>query len=208
MRGGKDRSIEGLAWIPSPSYQKHTPNRLFSIGSSTYLTEWDITTGLAKQHLDSNAGAIWSLAPSPDGTTLALGCEDGTIILVDVADGSFAYSRALERQSARVLSLAWHPNGQFLVGGCADSTIRAWEVNHPYGRIVAQMRVEQNRKRGAKRVRKLDTLVWTVKVLSDGTIISGDSSGSLKIWESKFWSLIQTFQVHKSDILCLAIDEV
>lgn len=131
-------------------------------------------------------------------------------MLVDVADGSFAYSRFLERQSSRVLSLAWHPNGSFLVGGCADSTIRVWEVNHPQGRLLAQMKVDSLHKRGEnlKRRRKMDTLVWAVRVASDGTIISGDSTGSLKIWESRFWSLKQSFQVHKSDILCLAFDNV
>jgi U3 small nucleolar RNA-associated protein 4 len=167
-----------------------------------------MATGLPKEHLDSNAGAIWSLASSPDGATLAIGCEDGTTILIDVADGSFAYSRVLERQSSRVLSLSWHPNGKTLVGGCADSTIRAWDVSHPHGRIIAQMKVEQSRVMGAKRKRTMNTLVWAVKVTSDGTVISGDSTGSLKIWESRFWSLTQSFQVHKGDILCLAIDSV
>jgi U3 small nucleolar RNA-associated protein 4 len=172
------------------------------------LTEWDITTGLPKNHLDSNAGLIWSLSPSPDGTTLALGCDDGSVILVDVADGSFSYSRALERQSSRVMCLSWHPNGNILVGGCGDSTIRAWDIHHPNGRILATMKVEQTRKRGKKRMRKMDTLIWTVKVLSDGTVVSGDSTGSLKFWESQFWSLTQSFQVHKADILCLAVENV
>jgi len=169
-----------------------------------------MTTGLPKQHLASNAGAIWSLAASPDNSTLALGCEDGTVMLVDVADGSLSYSRFLERHHSRILSLSWHPNGNILVGGCADSTIRAWEVNHPHGRIIAQMKVEQLNKRreNVKKKRKLDTLVWAVKVASDGTVVSGDSTGSLKIWESKFWSLKQSFQVHKSDVLCLDFDNV
>ena len=131
-------------------------------------------------------------------------------MLVDVADGSFAFSRFLERQTVRILSLSWHPDGNILAGGCADSTIRVWEVAHPHGRIVAQMKVEKIFKRGekTKRRRKLDTLVWAVKVAADGTVISGDSSGSLKIWESRFWSLKQSFQVHKSDVLCLTFDNV
>lgn len=210
LKGGKGRSIEGIVWVPAPSFQRNAPPRLFSIGSSTYLTEWDITTGLPKQHLASNAGAIWSVDASPDGKTLALGCEDGTVMLVDVADGSFAFSRFLERQRSRILSLSWHPNGEFLVGGCADSTVRAWEVSHPHGRIVAQMKVDYSYMRGkiSKRRRKVDTLVWVVKVASDGTVVSGDSTGSLKIWESQFWSLTHSFQVHKSDILCLAFDSV
>jgi len=129
-------------------------------------------------------------------------------MLVDVADGSFYYSRFLERQHSRVLSLSWHPNGTILVGGCADSTIRAWQVDHPQGRIVAQMKVEQVQKWGKKRKRKMDTLVWAVKVASDGTVVSGDSTGSLKIWESRFWSLKQSFQFHKADILCLDFTHV
>jgi U3 small nucleolar RNA-associated protein 4 len=151
------------------------------------------------------------VAASHDGNTLAVGCEDGTVMLVDVADGSFTYSRFLERQSSPVLSLAWHPNRNTLVGGCADSTIRVWDVNHSHGRILAQMKVDQihNKTRGApNKRRKVDTLVWGVKVAKDGTIISGDSTGSLKVWESQFWSLKQSFHVHKADILCLAFDNV
>jgi U3 small nucleolar RNA-associated protein 4 len=135
-----------------------------------------------------------------------VGCDDGTVILVDVSDGQFVYSRALERQVSRVLSLAWHPNGNILVGGCSDSTIRVWEL--AYGRILSQMKVEYTHKRGKKRMRKLDTLVWAVQVTSNGTVVSGDSSGSLKIWDSRFWSLTHSFQVHKADILCLALDDV
>jgi len=178
------------------------------------LTEWDILTGIPKQNLASNAGAIWSLDASPDGTSIALGCDDGSLILVDVEDGNFEYSRSLERQNSRVLSLSWHPNGEILVGGCADATIRAWDTKT--GRIITQMKVNEaerpNRKQGkfmgVKRQRKMDTLIWAVKVTGDGVVVSGDSSGSLKIWESKFWSLVESFRIHRSDILCLAVDNV
>jgi U3 small nucleolar RNA-associated protein 4 len=129
-------------------------------------------------------------------------------MLVDVSDGSFTFSRFLERQYSRVLSLSYHPNGHYLVGGCADSTIRVWEVDNPHGRIVAQMKVERTQKQGKKRKRKMDTVVWAVKVAADGTIVSGDSTGALKVWESRFWSLKQTFHVHEADILCLAFDNV
>jgi len=129
-------------------------------------------------------------------------------MLVDVAEGSFAYSRFLERQTSRILSLSYHPDGQYLVGGCADSTIRVWEVDHPHGRLVAQMKVDRTQKKGKKRKRKMDTVVWAVKVARDGTVVSGDSTGSLKVWESRFWSLKQSFHVHEADILCLAFDNV
>lgn len=205
MRGGKDRSIEGIAWVQSGSPK--IPNRLFSIGSSNYVSEWDIMSGLAKEHLASNAGAIWSITTSPDGNLLALGCEDGSIQLVDVQYGAFTYSRLLERQNSRVLSLSWDPHGKFIVGGCGDSTLRVWELTH--GRLIATMKLDQASAKSPKRKkRKLDTIAWAVKVSSDGTVISGDSTGSLNIWESQFWSLKQSFRVHRADILCLALDNV
>jgi len=50
--GGKDRSVEGLAWTQEPNsrdaHGKVVPGRLrlFSIGYSSSVTEWDLTTGL------------------------------------------------------------------------------------------------------------------------------------------------------------------
>lgn len=77
--------------------------------------------------LNSNGGAIWSMAASPLGRYIALGCEDGCVRIVDVAEGRFEHlapSRAARRKGdgrvtgvvakcdrakTRVVSLAWGP---------------------------------------------------------------------------------------------------
>ena len=41
--------------------------------------------------------------------------------------------------------------------------------------------------------------------LSDGTIISGDSLGMVKFWDSQTCTQLQSFEAHGADVLCLAI---
>ena len=42
----------------------------------------------------------------------------------------------------------------------------------------------------------------------DGTIISGDSLGMVKFWDSRTCTQLQTFKAHGADVLCMAIDPV
>lgn len=75
------------------------------------------------------------------------------------------------------------------------------------------------------KIRGERTLVWTVGVLGyihlqavgvlclprsrrDGTIISGDSLGMVKFWDSRTCTQLQTFKAHGADVLCMAIDPV
>jgi hypothetical protein len=46
------------------------------------------------------------------------------------------------------------------------------------------------------------------RVNRDGTIISGDSLGVVKFWDSRTCTQLQSFQAHGADVLCLAIGPV
>ena len=43
---------------------------------------------------------------------------------------------------------------------------------------------------------------------SDGTIISGDSLGMVKFWDSRSCTQLQTFEAHGADVLCLVAGPV
>lgn len=195
LKGGHGRSIEGLTWV---SQKGHSP-RLFSIGSSTHVTEWDLNLLRPRTSLDCNAGAIWSIAVSPEQDSLAVGCEDGSLVMVDVAGGPgvLEYKYVLTRQKSRILSVAFSGQNQ-VVGGCSDSTIKVWDCSQARGPILARMAVD--------RVRNEPSLVWSVLVLRNGTIVSGDSTGSVKLWDKKFYSLLQNFKLHQADVLCLGMN--
>jgi U3 small nucleolar RNA-associated protein 4 len=83
--------------------------RLFSTTGGTLLVEWDLSSGSIKRTLPSQGGAIWCLAPNPAGTLLAIGCEDGCVRVVDIADDEFVLKRKFDRIKTRILSVAWGP---------------------------------------------------------------------------------------------------
>ncbi|KAF9173165.1 U3 small nucleolar RNA-associated protein [Mortierella sp. AD011] len=212
--GGKNTSVEALAWAHQTILTEDedfwdsekekqaaikklvkTPPRLFSAGLNAVVTEWDLTTLKPKRSVDSHGGAVWCMATNHANAILAVGCEDGCVRLFDIADGELAFIRSFDKQKTRILSLAWSQDDTVMVTGSANSSIYKWNVE--LGRVVSRMTVD--------RVSGEDTLVWSVKILSNGTVVSGDSLGHVKFWEGESTTMIQSFNAHGADVLCLAV---
>jgi U3 small nucleolar RNA-associated protein 4 len=49
-----------------------------------------------------------------------------------------------------------------------------------------------------------DTSIWSLLLLPDGTIVSGDSEGAVQFWEGTTGTLICRLQNHAADVLTLA----
>ncbi|ODQ81025.1 hypothetical protein BABINDRAFT_160445 [Babjeviella inositovora NRRL Y-12698] len=197
LQGGRGRSIEGVVWS---LWNKDSP-RLFSIGGSTVITEWNLKTGKPLANFDCNTGVIWSIAASENGEKLVVGCDDGSVVLVDISGGpgSVEFEGILQRQDSRVLSIAWIGNER-VVGGCADGRIRVWScAGDDKYRLVSTMRVDKSKAES--------TLVWSVLVLPhQNQLVSGDSTGSVKFWDLEHFAMQQSFSVHDADVLCLTAD--
>lgn len=228
LRGGKDRSIEGLVWtqdsddVDKNGYKVAGKLRLFSIGYSTAVTEWDLSTGGPARHSAGNYGDIWCMAVQPKGPApkkspsgeqeqtieenesqtqkIAVGCADGAIVLLNTSEGDLRFSRILARppkKKSRVLSITFQSR-HTIVAGHADSTIRIYDIRN--SQQVQNMTLGGGPKGGPK-----ETLVWSVKCLADGTIISGDSTGIVSFWDGRNYTLLQRINGHEADILELAI---
>ncbi|EFR04481.1 U3 small nucleolar RNA-associated protein 4 [Nannizzia gypsea CBS 118893] len=224
LRGGKDRSIEGLAWTLDPSETIEGKEvagklRLFSIGYSSVVTEWDLETGRPARHSSGNYGEIWCLAAQPrwrprrkkDGDSappreegylgqhLAVGCADGTIVILSTEDRDLKYLKTIRSSTkrARVLSITFQ-NRHTVVAGYADSSIRVFDIRN--GSLLRTISLGKGQ---AKDVKEL--LVWCVKCLPDGSIISGDSAGEIRIYDAKNYSLVQRLQGHQADVLDIAV---
>jgi U3 small nucleolar RNA-associated protein 4 len=227
FRGGKDRSIEGLAWTQDLQDESDGDEgnkeagrlRLFSIGFSSAVTEWDLARGVPARHANGNFGAIWCLAAQPRWTPprtsakddqvaarpaarhdqyLAAGCEDGTIVLFSTEDGDLRYLKTIAKPATkklRILSLTWKDQN-IIVAGCSDSNIRVYDIRNRQN--------IRNMSLGKSALGGNETLVWAVKCLANGTILSGDSAGDLKIWDSNNYSLVQRLHCHEADILDIA----
>lgn len=197
--------------------------RLFSAGGGSELLEWDMDQSSVRRTISSQGGSIWCMAANPASNLLALGCEDGTVRLLSLVNDTLSHFRRFDRVKCRLLSVAWGPpapqplakrgstarpeNGSsndddddnwvdnWLVTGGSDSSVRKWDVST--GRVVDRM--------GTDKIRGERTLVWTVGVIGDGTIVSGDSLGMVKFWDSRTCTQLQSFQAHSADVLCLTI---
>lgn len=72
------------------------------------------------------SSAAVALAPSPDGTLWAVGCENGTIALWDISTRSLLPART--GHASAVTSLAFLRGGKVLASGSEDGTIKFWGV--------------------------------------------------------------------------------
>ncbi|EEP77497.1 conserved hypothetical protein [Uncinocarpus reesii 1704] len=226
LRGGKDRSIEGLVWTLDPSEKDSEGNdvpgklRLFSIGYSSVVTEWDLEQGRPARHSSGNYGEIWCLAAQPRwkssrrgedgrpmppaegefaGQHLAVGCADGAIVLLSTSDGDLKYLRTMRpsTKKSRVLNITFQ-NRDTIVAAYADSSIRIFDIRN--GKLLRTVTLGKGQHKAAK-----ELLVWTVKCLPDGTIVSGDSAGEIRFWDPKNYSLVQRIHSHQADILDIAV---
>jgi U3 small nucleolar RNA-associated protein 4 len=84
-----------------------------------------------------------------------------------------------------------------VIVGCSDSTIRAYDITK--GHMLRRMTLGSDLVGGSK-----DIIVWSVKCLPNGNIVSGDSTGQICIWDGKTYTQAQRIQGHKSDVLSLA----
>lgn len=220
IRGGKDRSIDGLVWINEPDQDFGEgrvligKSRLFSIGYTSTVTEWDLETGKPKRHASGQHGDIWCIAaqppmvddrgqPMPDAqgsNKLVAGTIDGELVMYSVEDDDLRFQRILVKsptKKAQMVSIIFQSRKVVIVG-CSDSTIRAYDITK--GHMLRRMALGSDLVGGSK-----DIIVWSVKCLPNGNIVSGDSTGQVCIWDGKTYTQSQRLQSHKQDVLSLAI---
>jgi WD40 repeat protein len=69
--------------------------------------------------------AVTCVGFDPTGATLAAGCRDGTVRLLDVATG--VQRRQLEGHAGGVTALDFSPDGRMLAVGSVGRAIRVWD---------------------------------------------------------------------------------
>jgi len=118
--------------------------------------------------------------------------------LFSTEDDSIQFYKAFSRQEGRILSISWHKNDKDIFTGASDGTIRRW--NTETGQCILTITVENLG-------RSEPTLVWSVYVLSDFTVVSGNSMGQTQFWDGKFGVPLSTFQEHTADVLTVVANE-
>ncbi|WP_405728513.1 TIR domain-containing protein [Streptomyces sp. NBC_00028] len=69
-----------------------------------------------------------ALAWHPEGAALAVGCTDGTVLVLDRGEEGLVARLSLAGHRQEVYSLAWSPDGTLLLSGSQDATAQLWDV--------------------------------------------------------------------------------
>ena len=116
---------------------------------------------------EGHKDALYALALSPDGQTLATGSYDQKIKLWKVADG--AEIKTLSGHNGGVYGLSFRPDGKVLASASADRTVKLWDVATG---------------------KRLDTLSQPLKEQTavafapDGkTLVAGGVDSRIRVWE-------------------------
>lgn len=171
---------------------------MFSVGlSGDGLKEWDLKTLTLKRRLLLTGERGICMDYHKGTGILAVGTEEGIMNIFDTNDDDLQYVRLLDRQDHRLICCKFNDSGDKLVSGSLDA-VKIWNVKT--GQVVHKMstgRAEPNQ----------ETIVWCVDILSDFTIITGDSRGKVTFWDGHMGSQIDYVHASTSDIMCLAVSE-
>ncbi|CBI19382.3 unnamed protein product, partial [Vitis vinifera] len=129
---------------------------------------------------------------------VAMGCDDGCVRVYSITiSDELTYNKSLPRVSGRILSVTWSPNASMIYSGSSDGFIRCWDAKlaHEIYRITVGLG-------GLGSGPEL--CIWSLLALRCGTLVSGDSNGSVQFWDSQHGTLLQAHSLHKGDVNALA----
>jgi len=135
-----------------------------------------------------HAGAVQSVAWSPDGKTLASGSADNTVKLWDGGSGQLLYT--LSGHSSVVLSVAWNSDGKTLASGSSDNTVKLWEAGS--GQLLRTL---------GGNFSSVTSVAWSP---DSKTLASGSEDGTVKLWDAGSGQVLRTLSEHSSAVLSLA----
>eukprot|EP00850_Spirogloea_muscicola_P015138 SM000113S24094 [mRNA] locus=s113:305894:309907:- [translate_table: standard] len=149
---------------------------------------------------DRTGGAASPPGGSPQSQLVAVACDDGCVRLFAAEEGlpGLVYRRAFPRVKGRILSVAWNATASQIFAGGSDGCIRCWDVAgaREVYRITAGL--------GGAGAPAHDLCIWSLLVLRDGTVVSGDSAGATQFWDGSLGTLLQAQTRHRADVLALA----
>lgn len=131
------------------------------------VREWNVIDSKSSRVFLGHRDAIYAIALSPDGKTLATGSYDQKIKLWDVATGK--ETKTLSGHNGCVYDLAFRPDGKILASASADRTIKLWDVATGQRRETFSQPLKDQ---------------FAVAFSADGKkLVAGGADNRIRVWE-------------------------
>ncbi|XP_034103933.1 uncharacterized protein LOC117567808 [Drosophila albomicans] len=179
-----DSEVEALAWAG---------DRLFSVDLAGKLIEWDLTLLQPRIEQSPTGNALWCLDVNSALTELAVGSEEGHINIMSIENNEINYKQLFNKQEGRVLCCKFDKPGKRLVTGSLGA-VRIWNVAK--GTTLHTMTLNNK-----------TTVVHSLLVLSNNTIIAGDSDGYVTVWNGANATQVESNKVMEENVFTLSINE-
>jgi WD40 repeat protein/serine/threonine protein kinase len=168
-----------------------TGRLLVSSSADKTVRGWDAATGKGLwQQMLPDAGDTVALAPKTD--TIAVGCRNGAVLLLD-GDGKARALPAAEKGQYRaraVLHCAFHPKGTTLATALPDGAIQIWDVVG--GSVVTTLKGH-------------NAAVVQLAFSGDGRFLASVSEDkTVRLWDGTFHEPLKIFTDHLAGVRCLA----
>jgi WD40 repeat protein/serine/threonine protein kinase len=175
---------------PDPKPSRKISARTWIIGAIVlgvvgFFAERALVPPVHSLTLESQNDAVFAVAFTPNGLTVASASRDNTIQFWDVSDG-----RALRTLQSSADSIAFSPDGRTLASGIADNTIQLWDATS--GQVLNTLQGHTDQ-------------VPSVAFSPDGkTLASGSWDKSVKLWDVAGVRVLHTMQGHSDHVLSVA----
>ncbi|MBA2307453.1 WD40 repeat domain-containing protein [Candidatus Dependentiae bacterium] len=177
-----------LACMPKENPFERLPSELrHSIAALSLESTLNYNFNVSKILFTAPTG-INSVAFSPDGTTVLIGCSDNTARLLDVKTGQ--QLKELLGHNGMVTSVAFSPDGATALTGSLDTTARLWDV-----KTGQQLQVFTGH---------TDWVNSVAYSPNSAIVLTGSRDRTARLWDVKTGQQLHILEGHKYDINSVA----
>ncbi len=218
---GHTGSVQDIAFKPGSNY-------MYTTGGDGKILKWNIDN-LEEPYKVIRDSIIphRALDITPDKKWLLCATDENSILVYNLEKGDL-FEKELTGHTSYVTALTVAPNSEYFISASADKTIRKWDLRSFVGDVIIESESKINAinispdsknivvgtQDGIVSVYSLNDLsnpmvlpfdnknsVSALEYNKDGTwLVTGDSQGSIRIWDAKTYKEIETLPGHRARI--------